>query len=65
MGSIPWDDGEHTYTSDELSELKSGSATFVAESLIPKGPLFGFPFSTIQSNYSSTYVYIQGYVVLE
>jgi hypothetical protein len=65
VGSIPWDDGEHTYTSDELSQLKAGSATFVAESLIPEGPEFGFPFSTIQNNKSSTYVYIQGYLVLE
>ena len=64
-GSIPWDDGSHTYTADELSQLQAGSSTFVAESLIPEGPEFGFPFSSIQNNKSSTYVYIQGYVVLE
>jgi hypothetical protein len=65
VGSIPWDDGEHAYTAEELSQLESGSATFVAQSIIPEGPEFGFPFSTIQNNKSSTYVYVQGYLVLE
>jgi hypothetical protein len=64
-GSIPWDDGEHTYTSDELMQLEAGSANFAAYSIIPEGPEFGFPFSTIQNNKSSTYVYVQGYLVLE
>ena len=45
--------------------LEAGSANFAAYSIIPEGPEFGFPFSTIQNNKSSTYVYIQGYVVLE
>ncbi len=65
VGSIPWDDGEHTYTSEELSQLQAGSANFAAYSTIPEGPEFGFPFSTIQNNKSSTYLYIQGYLVLE
>ncbi len=65
VGSIPWDDGEHTYTAEELSQLQAGSANFAAYSIIPEGPEFGFPFSTIQNNTSSTYVYIQGYLVLE
>jgi len=65
VGSIPWDDGEHTYTAAELSQLQAGSANFAAYSLIPEGPEFGFPFSTIQNNKSSTYVYVQGYLVLE
>lgn len=65
VGSIPWDDGEHTYTAAELSELQAGSANFAAYSIIPEGPEFGFPFSTIQNNKSSTYVYVQGYLVLE
>jgi hypothetical protein len=64
-GSIPWDDGEHTYTSDELSQLEPGNATFVAVSTIPEGPAFGFPFSTIQTNKSSTSVQVQGTLVLE
>ncbi len=65
VGSLPWDDGVHTYTSDELSQLVAGNATFAAYSLIPEGPAFGFPFSIYQNNKSSTSVYVQGSVVLE
>jgi hypothetical protein len=65
VGSFPWDDGEHSYTAEELSQLQAGSATFVAVSFIPEGPEFGFPFSTIQNNTSSTAVQVQGYLVLE
>lgn len=64
-GSLPWDDGEHSYTSAELSQLTAGPAQFAAYSVIPEGPPFGFPFSTIQNNTSSTYVYIGGSLVLE
>lgn len=65
VGAIPWDDGEHTYTAEELSALQAGNVTFSAYSLIPEGPEFGFPFSTIQSNKSSTYVYLTASMVLE
>jgi len=64
-GSLPWDDGAHTYTAGELSQLTAGPASFAAYSVIPEGPAFGFPFSTIQNNKSSTYVYIGGSLVLE
>lgn len=47
-GSIPWDDGVHTYTPAELLQLNSGPASFSASSYI-KGPYFGLPFSTIQT----------------
>lgn len=63
-GALPWDDGEHTYTPAELGALKAGPATFTALSQI-KGPYFGFPWSTIQSNQSSSTLSIQGSVVLE
>ena len=65
VGSFPWDDGEHTYTADELGQMQAGNATFVAVSFIPKGPEFGFPFSSIQNNTSSTSLQIQGSLVLE
>jgi hypothetical protein len=65
IGSLPWDDGEHTYTAAELSQMESGPVSFAAISMIPEGPAFGFPFSTIQSNKSSTYVYVGGSLVLE
>jgi hypothetical protein len=64
-GSLPWDDGEHEYVAAELMQLKAGPSNFAAYSVIPEGPPFGFPFSTIQNNTSSTYVYIGGTVVLE
>jgi hypothetical protein len=65
IGALPWDDGIHTYTASDLQELEPGNVTFFAESTIPQGPFFGFPFSTIQTNYSNSYVYIQGSMVLE
>jgi hypothetical protein len=65
VGAIPWDDGAHTYTASELSELEPGNVTFMAISMIPEGPEFGFPFSTIQNNKSSTYVAVSGNMVLE
>lgn len=64
IGALPWDDGEHTYTSADLSALEPGTCTFSAYSYI-KGNYFGFPFSTIQTNQSDSVLYIQGTVVLE
>ena len=63
-GSVPWDDGDHTYVPAELTQLESGNVSFYAESYI-EGPTFGFPFSTIQSNYSTSYVYVGAAMVLE
>ncbi len=63
-GSLPWDDGDHTYTSAELSELEAGNVSFYAYSYI-EGPEFGFPFSTIQDNQSASYIYLSGSMVLE
>lgn len=63
IGSLPWDDGEHTYTSDELSALESGSASFAAYSAI-EGPEVGFTFSNYKTK-SQSYVYVGGSLVLE
>jgi hypothetical protein len=46
-GSIPWDDGSHTYTAAELSALQASQVSFGAASYI-EGREFGLPFSTIQ-----------------
>ena len=64
-GALPWDDGIHTYTPAELGVLEPGNVSFAAYSVVPEGPTFGFPFSTNQSNYSSSVVYVQGSMVLE
>lgn len=63
-GSIPWDDGVHSYAPSELQELQDGNVSFYAYSYI-EGPYFGFPFSTIQDNQSNSYVYLQAAMVLE
>lgn len=63
-GSVPWDDGDHTYTPAELSQLEAGNVSFYAYSYI-EGRKFGFPFSTIQDNQSSSYVYLGASMVLE
>ncbi len=47
-GSLPWDDGVHTYSSAELSALEGSQVSFGAVSAI-EGPYFGLPFSTIQT----------------
>lgn len=52
-GSIPFDDGEHVYIPAELTQLQATPVTFSASSYI-KGPYFGFPFSTIQTNQSDS-----------
>ncbi len=62
-GSLPWDDGEHTYTPAELSQLKEGPASFGASSSI-EGPPVGFSFSTVQTKSKSS-VSVGGSLVLE
>jgi len=47
-GSIPWDDGDHTYTAAELSQLEAGPVSFSAESYI-QGVYYGLPFSIYQT----------------
>lgn len=64
VGSLPWDDGDHTYLASEISQLESGNVSFYAYSYI-EGNEFGFPFSTIQDNKSNSYVYLSGSMVLE
>jgi hypothetical protein len=63
-GSIPWDDGDHTYTPSELTQLQATPVSFSAVSFI-EGPYFGFPFSTIQSNKSDSSLSTSASMILE
>jgi hypothetical protein len=64
ISHFPWDDGEATYPSSRLLNLIDGPATFSAYSYI-RGDTFGFDWSTIQTNQSDSYVYVQGSLILE
>ena len=62
--SLPWDDGEHCYTADELSELEAGPVSWQAYSYI-EGREFGFPFSIYQSNQSDSTLSLSASLYLE
>lgn len=62
--SIPWDDGIHTFEAADVSQFQAGGAYFTAYSVI-KGPYFGLPDSIYQTNQMQSYIYLQGYLVLE
>lgn len=64
VSSLPWDDGEHAFTADEIDDLDAGGAYFTAYSFI-EGPEFGLPESIYQTNTSTSYIYLQAYMVLE
>ncbi len=63
-GTIPWDDGEHFFAPGELSQLEATPSTFSASSYI-EGPLFGLPFSTIQTAQSDSTLSTSGQLILE
>ncbi|MFK7929126.1 MAG: hypothetical protein AB8H79_13115 [Myxococcota bacterium] len=63
-GSIPWDDGEHTYATGELTQMQATPVSFSATSFI-EGPYFGFPFSTIQTNKSDSALSTSAQMTLE
>jgi hypothetical protein len=63
-GSIPWDDGDHTYMPAELTQLEPTPVNFLAVSYI-EGPMFGFPFSTIQTNQSDSQLVTAARMILE
>lgn len=46
--SFPWDDGVHTYTASELSQLNTGPVSFLALSYI-SGVYWGLPYSIYQN----------------
>jgi hypothetical protein len=64
VGSVPWDDGEHTYLGSELSQLVAAPASPYFYSYI-EGPDFGLPDSIYQSNPTESYIYLSAYMVLE
>jgi hypothetical protein len=63
-GSYPWDDGEHTYTGAELSQLEASPVSFSAYSVI-EGPEFGLKDSIYQTNQASSYIALSATLVLE
>ncbi len=64
VGAIPWDDGVHTFTGGELSQLAPGRVPFFAYSFI-EGPAFGLPESIYQENTAVSYIYLAQSLVLE
>lgn len=63
-GVLPWDDGAHTMSSAEMSQLKAETVGFQAYSYI-EGPLFGFPESIYQENQSDSVISYSTNFVLE
>lgn len=63
-GCLPWDDGVHTYTPTELTQLNPGPVTFMAYSHIT-GPYFGLPFSSVQTARSDSILQTQAQMILE
>jgi len=63
VGAVPWDDGSHTYTSGELSELMASPVYFYAYSFI-EGVEWTLPDSTTV-NKTESMVYLQSYMVLQ
>ena len=63
-GSLPWDDGVHSYTPAELTQLAPNPTYFTAYSYM-EGPEFGLRESKHQDNVAPTYIYYQASLVLE
>lgn len=63
-GVLPWDDGGHSFTSNEMSQLTSGPVGFQAYSYI-QGPYFGFPESIYQENQTDSYIALSSSFSLE
>lgn len=63
-GSLPWDDGAHSYTAAELSQLEASPTSFSAFSYI-QGPLFGLPFSSIQTCQSDSTLSTTASIILQ
>ena len=62
--SLPWDDGDHAYTPNELLLLDRGQVYFIAYSYI-EGREFGLRDSIYQTNQGDSYIYLQGSMILE
>lgn len=63
-GSLPWDDGAHTYRAGELSQLVAGPVGFSAYSYI-RGRYFGLPFSVYQTARSDSVLATEAQLILE
>ena len=63
-GTLPWDDGEHAFSPNELLQLKGETIGFEAYSYI-EGIMFGFPESIYQENQSESYIFYSTNFTLE
>jgi hypothetical protein len=63
-GSLPWDDGVHSYIPAELLQLEPNPTSFSAYTY-KEGPPFGLKESRHQDNVAPTYIYMQASLVLE
>ncbi|MCO4745747.1 MAG: hypothetical protein KC912_13220 [Proteobacteria bacterium] len=63
-GSLPWDDGAHTYSSLQLSALEAGPVQFGAYSFI-EGRMWGWPGSTVQTIQSTSVLSTSAQLILE
>lgn len=63
-GSLPWDDGRHSYKAGELAQLQAGPVSFSAASFV-EGPYFGLPFSSIQTCKSDSTVSTVAQMILQ
>jgi hypothetical protein len=62
--TIPWDDGDHHFATDELAALGAQPVTHYAYSYI-EGPPFGLPESIYQENTAPSYILLTQYMILE
>ncbi len=63
-GSLPWDDGDHTYRPAELAQLMPGPVSFSAYSYI-QGRYFGLPFSRYQTARSDSVLSTDAFLILQ
>ena len=64
LQAIPFDDGIHAFTADQMSWLAPGPVPVDAYSVI-SGREFGLPESIYQTNVGTSYIYLSQYMVLE
>ena len=64
VGAIPFDDGYHSFSAEEMSWLAPGGVPVYAYSFL-QGREFGLPDSIYQTNTAPSYIYLSQYMVLE
>ncbi len=64
VGAMPFDDGVHQFSAEEMTWLAPGGVPVYAYSFI-QGREFGLPESIYQTNVGISYIYLSQYMVLE